>query len=45
MRIKNKKLLAIPKNKTLKTERYVQIKIFNLKRQDFYPVVFAKFVY
>jgi hypothetical protein len=23
MRIKNKKLLAIPKNKTLKTERYV----------------------
>jgi len=42
---KNKKSLTIPKNKTSKIKKYVSIKIFNLEKQDIYPVVLAKFVY
>ena len=35
----------ITKTKTGKIKSQVQIKKFNLARQDFYPVVFDKFIY
>ena len=35
----------ITKNKTGKIKRQMQIKIFNLTRQNIYPIVFAKFIY
>ena len=35
----------ITKHKIEKNKREMQIKIFNLVRQDIYPVVFVKFVY
>ena len=40
-----KKSLTITKNKIKKIKRHVQIKIFNLVRQDIYLIVLAKFVH